>query len=76
MKHAKDTIPSKSTLPIFTVNIGTSTYTTSAYTSHAAISKAAYRYGKENDMSVRIVQWKIKNGELKVEVTNIETERA
>ena len=73
MKHGNKiaTIP----LPIFTVTIGNTPYTTSAYTSHAAISKAAYRYGMDNGIGVGLVQWKIRNKELMVDVVNIETER-
>ena len=69
MKHAKDS--TKPTLPTFTVTIAESLHTTSAYTPHAAISKAAYRYGKDSGITVGLVQWKIKNGELKVTVEEI-----
>lgn len=66
MKHTK-----KSTkLPLLTFNviINLHSYTTSASSPSAAISKAAYRYAQEMDMAVGLVQWKIKHGELKVEV--------
>jgi hypothetical protein len=69
MKHAKDY--TKPILPTFTVTIADSSYTTSAYTSHAAISKVAYRYGRDNGIAVGLVQFKIKNGELRVTVEEV-----
>ena len=55
----------------YSVIIDNCEYHTWAYNKEGALSNAAYRFGKENDMDVKLVMWKIRNGEL---VRDVEVE--
>ena len=56
----------------YEVTIEDSTFITAAYTPESALSNAAYRFADENDEDVALVKWKLKEGKLYFEVTEIE----
>lgn len=62
------TSPSASKSTLYHVTINSDTFDTIASTPQAAISKCAYKYAVRNNDQVALVQWKIRNGELRVKV--------
>lgn len=55
----------------YEVTINSQILTTYATSDQTAISNAAYRYGLQTGDAVALVLWKIKNGELTVEVKKV-----
>ena len=53
---------------LFHVTINGDSFDTYASSSNAAVSKCAYKYAVRNGDQVALVQWKIRNGELRVKV--------
>jgi hypothetical protein len=66
----------KSTKPKlpFIVYLDEEPYHTSAYNHQGAISNAAYRYAEENDETVALIMWKIKNNQIDCFVEDREEE--
>jgi len=65
------TSPSASKLTLYHVTINGDSFDTLASTPAAAVSKCAYKYAVRNGDQVALVQWKIRNGELRVNVKEI-----
>lgn len=53
------------------VTINGDSFDTTASSSSAAISKCAYKYAVRNGDQVALVQWRIRNGELRVKVKEV-----
>ena len=62
------TSPSNKQQSTFHVTINGDSFDTMASTPAAAVSKCAYKYAVRNGDQVALVQWKIRNGELRVKV--------
>jgi len=62
------TKPSNDKSTQYHVSINSDSFDTTASSPAAAISKCAYKYGVKNGEQVALVQWKIRNGELRVKV--------
>ena len=52
----------------YTVTLDGTEYSTYAHNKQGAISNAAFRMAKDLDESVRLVMWKIKEGQIDCEV--------
>ena len=62
------TSPSASKPIFYHVTINGDSFDTMASNPQSAISKCAYKYAVRNNDQVALVQWKIRNGELRVKV--------
>jgi hypothetical protein len=62
------TSPSVSKPTLYHVTINGDSFDTMASNPQSAISKCAYKYAVKNGDQVALVQWKIRNGELRVKV--------
>ena len=62
------TSPSNQKSSIFHVTINGDQFDTMASNPQSAISKCACKYAVRNNDQVALVQWKIRNGELRVKV--------
>jgi len=62
------TSPSASKATLYHVTINGDSFDTTASNHQSAISKCAYKYAVRNNDQVALVQWKIRNGELRVKV--------
>lgn len=55
----------------YRVTINNDQFDTMASTPQAAVSKCAYKYAVRNGDQVALVQWRIRNGELRVKVKEV-----
>jgi len=62
------TSPTKPSMTFYSVTLDGESFDTAASNPQAAISKCAYKYGFRMGIQVALVQYKIKRGELGVEV--------
>jgi len=64
LKHPKTPTPKTR----YIVEIDTLPFTTYAITNKGAVSNAAYQYARVKGEDVKLVQWRIKNGELECKI--------
>lgn len=70
------TSPSNQKSTLYHVTINSDEFDTIASSQSAAISKCAYKYAVRHNDQVALVQWKIRNGELRVKAKEDQTNQS